>query len=311
MAAAGDGSDNEPPPSPPPPPSTIVAEVETPDAPDTPSPGGGGGGTVNTSPPRILCSWNDIGTNAADIDVRNERSVWIADVLAPVNGYFDMEALVYYERFGVLHRWGTPSSGGGEGWIKAQRASCPANNTDGYSDGQWRWVTSVPPDPATLLDGPNGTTRRVTEAVNPPVPGINPAGSGYVNLGMWLSVEEAGPYVARAQIPESGPAQVWAETRATIRDTTFVFGDGGQEQCDGFGTPIPASAVDDVAEGPCGYTFSDFSGDTTIEITSRWDVTWALSDGRTGGGTDADMIVLTVTVPYEVLEIQTVGVADP
>jgi hypothetical protein len=124
---------------------------------------------------------------------------------------------------------------------------------------------------------------------------------------MWLAIEPAGPYVARAQIPASGAAAVWAETTATLADTSFVFGTGASVTCPGVGTPIPEAAIDDVGEGPCGHTFTEFVGETTVTITTRWTVTWLLSDGRSG--TEPDLS-LSTTIPYEVREIQTVGVGD-
>lgn len=112
--------------------------------------------------------------------------------------------------------------------------------------------------------------------------------------------------MARAQLPATGPALVWAETRATLSATAFTFGSGGSERCVGAGTPIAESAEDDVREGPCGFTFRDFVGETTITITSEWTISWALSDGRSG--VEPVPIVLATVVPYEVREIQSVGV---
>ena len=45
-----------------------------------------------------------------------------------------------------------------------------------------------------------------------------------------------------------------------------------------------------------------------ISITATWAITWELSDGRTGR--EPTDIVLTTSVPYEVYEIQSVGVGD-
>ncbi len=74
--------------------------------------------------------------------------------------------------------------------------------------------------------------------------------------------------------------------------------------CPGFGTPIPESALDSIAEGPCGYTYPAAVEGGAMTVSSTWWVTWELSDGRTGR--DADIVVSTV-VPYDVVEIQTVG----
>ncbi|MFW2335629.1 hypothetical protein [Ilumatobacter sp.] len=280
------------------PPVTIVAGTGTPDVPVPGDGGGGGSGGGTVVPVVIPCRWDDVPTTPPHVDALNAVSTVIASIVAP---FFDYTALTYYERFGVLHK-----AGGAPGeWLKAQRADCSAaTDPGGVDDGDWRWVVSVPPDPADLLVG---TNRTVTEIVEPPVAAINPAGPGYAQLGMWLAIEPAGPYVARAQIPDSGPAAVWAETTATLADTTFAFGTGESVTCPGVGTPIPESAVDDVRAGPCGHTFTDFVGETTVTITTRWTVTWLLSDGRSG--TDVDLS-LSTTIPYEVLEIQTVGVGN-
>jgi len=239
-------------------------------------------------------------TTQADVDTINGIFATVANLLAPLGESSDLLALTFYERFGVLHRAGDVP---GE-WLKSQMADCSAATAPGgVTTGERRWVASLPPDPTTLMPG---TRRRVSEVVAPPMPAINPAGPGYAQLGMWLAVEDTGPYVARAQLPATGPASVWAETRATLSQTTFAFGSGGSVTCPGAGTPMPASASNDVDEGPCGYTFRDFVGDTTIVITSEWTVSWELWDGRSG--VEPDPIVLSTTVPYEIREIQTVGV---
>lgn len=295
LASALPGSDNST--TVPPPPPTIAAETGLPSV-RTPGDDGGSGG--GSEPVPVPCTWIDVPTTQSRVDDVNGIFVTVANVLEPIIGSLDLTALTYYERFGVLHRAGDAP---GE-WLKSQEADCSrATAPGGVNTGDRRWVVSVPPDPATLLPG---TRRRVSEIVAPPAPAINPAGPGYAQLGMWLAVEDAGPYIARAQLPATGPATVWAETRAMLSQTTFRFDSGGSVTCAGAGTPIPATARDDVGEGPCGYTFRDFVGDTTIVITSEWTVSWELSDGRSG--LDPNPIVLSTTMPYEVREIQTVGV---
>jgi hypothetical protein len=167
------------------------------------------------------------------------------------------------------------------------------------STGDVDWRPVPPPDPMILLDT---ATDSATETIELPTPDINPATRAAVNLGLWLAVTQAGPYVARAEL---GPT-VWAETTATLDHTTFELGNGDIVTCDGFGTPIPDHANDSIEQGPCGYTYTeaDDVGDTTITVTSTWTITWALSDGRTG--TQPDITVATA-IPYEVYEIQTVG----
>lgn len=298
-AAAAPGSENNTTTTVAAPPVTIDAETGTPDLPVGGSGGGDDSGETVATTVVIPCRWHDVPTDQPHVDAINTVSTIIEEVVAPLIPFFDFVAKTYYERFGVLHRWGDANGQ----WEKQQEADCSgATHPGGVVTGDRRWVTSVPPDPATLRPG---SSRRVTEIVAPPVAAINPAGPGYAQLGMWLAIEPAGPYVARAQIPAAGPAAVWAETTATLAETTFDFGTGASVTCAGVGTPIPESATHDVREGPCGHTFTDFVGDTTVTITTRWRVTWQLSDGRSGAEND---LVLSATIPYEVREIQTVGV---
>jgi hypothetical protein len=84
------------------------------------------------------------------------------------------------------------------------------------------------------------------------------------------------------------------------------MGNGDVVTCAGFGTPIPASRMNDTAPGPCGYVFEQVGdvGRTELTATSTWSVTWELSDGSTGAQPD---VVVSTPIPYRVYEIQTVG----
>ena len=100
-----------------------------------------------------------------------------------------------------------------------QVADCSrATDPAGVSEGDGRWVVVGPPDPAILLPG---ATEQATEPITTPVPTLSPAARAPVNLGMWLSVQPAGPIVARAEL---GP--LWAETTATLATTSFDLGTG-------------------------------------------------------------------------------------
>ena len=152
----------------------------------------------------------------------------------------------------------TPSLGRFE---RLLRISCADPND--RQNGRLRWQAVAPPDPAILLPG---ATRTATEQIELPVPAISPAGDVAINLGMWLAVEQAGPYVARAAFNDA----VWAETTATLATTTFDFGDGTPPiVCDGRGTPIPPDQLDSPEPGPCGHVYTDHAdiGPHTLTIT--------------------------------------------
>ena len=185
----------------------------------------------------------------------------------------------------------------GEAWIRSWEW-CDWSDGTTTSDSIWRPLND--PDPEIAIDP---AYDRVVKTVDAPVPDLSPAGPGFVNLGMWLATSEpaVNPVVARAAAGNN-----WAEVTGRLTTTTFDFGNGDSVTCDGFGEPIPDSALDSLDEGPCGYTYDNVSGDTpfTVTVTAVWTVTYVLSDGRTGSRPD---IVLSASVPYEVLEIQTVG----
>lgn len=185
----------------------------------------------------------------------------------------------------------------GTAWIWSYEICTWSDGTESRGS-VWRQLTD--PDPAIMIPD---AYDRVVETVESPEPDLSPTGPGVVNLGMWLATSEPAenPVVARAEAGSS-----WAEVTGTLDRTVFEMGNGDVVTCPGFGEPIPDDALDTVDEGPCGYTFDhvDDIGETTVTITAVWVVTYVLSDGRAG---TRDDIVLTASVPYEIIEIQTVG----
>lgn len=162
----------------------------------------------------------------------------------------------------------------------------------------FEWELLTAPDPALGIDP---AYDQAVKQVHAPVSDLNPAGPGYINLGMWLAIDEPEPVTARAETTNT-----WAEVTATLRETRFDMGNDDVVICSGAGDPIPPDAHDSVDESPvCGYTYREIAGTGEITITAIWDVTWVLSDGRSG---TRDDIVLSAQVPYELREIQTVGV---
>lgn len=178
------------------------------------------------------------------------------------------------------------------------RKTCTWSTDSDRVETTFEWELLRAPDPALGIDP---AYDRVVRQVFPPVAELSPVGPGYVNLGMWLATTEPPPVVARA-----ATTNTWAEVTAALRQTSFDMGNGDSVTCLGAGDPIPPGAVDSVAESPtCGYTYRDVGSSGTITITATWGVTYELSDGRTGSRPD---IVLSTTVPYDIREIQTVGV---
>lgn len=276
VAIAGDGQ------KPPVVSATVTDSTEVVDDPPPPAP--------------IPCTWFYPPSSETEADVYNVVVEIVNDILTIVFFESRTVTVTYYYDEGVLNRWNDIT--GQFEW--RQQADCSAATDPGtISTGDVRYVPTAPPDPSILL---RRTTVIVTEEIDVPTPTLNPPDRTAIMLGMWLSVDDVGPVVARADL---GP--LWAETTAALASTTFDPGNGDAPiTCSGFGTPIPDSALDSVDEGPCGYTFAELpaGGDTTFTITATWAVTWRLSDGRTGREAD---IVVSTDVPYEVYEIQTVG----
>ena len=181
------------------------------------------------------------------------------------------------------------------GWVR----ECTGN---GGAD-PFYWAPAAV-DPVDLVPDALASARAQLPA---PTPAINPdiTAGGIVNLGMWLAVDDPGTTTARASL-----TNVWAQVTATVSHLEIDPGTGDTVYCDGLGTPIPESALDSVEEGPCGYTYRRSSPDDNpfqLAITTVHDVAWSTSDGRTG--TLAE-VRRTVTVGYDVDEIQTIGVSN-
>lgn len=163
---------------------------------------------------------------------------------------------------------------------------CPGLNTIRLVD-----LTITPGDLIPALYDEAGDVIELPDPfVNPPV-----NTGGVVNLGMWLAVQEASYLPITA---EAGP--VFITVTPQIASTTFSFGNGDEVVCTGFGVPIVD--LDSVEAGPCGYTYLA-AGDYILTITSTWNLPYTSSSGP-GALTPMDR---TVTFPYEVVEIQTVG----
>jgi hypothetical protein len=267
-------------------PPTITATITLP-----PRHSGGndhpGPGSPDTTPPSI-CVATPSPASAALVDRYNSLHHREATGLGIIQ-------VLYYSEQNSLRRYNVDR----DRFERLVRISCTDPNDP--QNNRLRWQVTAPPDPAFLLPG---ATRTATEQIGVPHPAISPTGDVAINLGMWLAVEQAGPYVARAEFSSA----IWAETTATLATTTFDFGDGTPVVCDGIGTPIPADQIDSAAPGPCGRVYTDHEdvGPHTLTITATWRVTWRLSDGRTGQLAD---IVTTAQHDYSVYEVQTVGVS--
>jgi hypothetical protein len=185
----------------------------------------------------------------------------------------------------------------GRVWARMYRT---CTHPDNRVVNQYVWVEISDPDPRVLIEG---TVEEVTERVYAPSPALSPVSRGVVNLGMWLAVAPQVPVTALA----TASPTTWAETTATMRDTTFDFGNGDSITCDGAGDPIPPEAKESIDQSPvCGYTYRATNGGEPfrLTITSRWSVVSTTSGGVVVNQPD---IVLSTAIDYPVVEIQTVG----
>jgi hypothetical protein len=198
-----------------------------------------------------------------------------------------------------MHWRHKPSTG--ETWLRMYE-SCTAPGQTART--RTFWELQGDPDPRVLIEP---ARKLVTEKVFAPQPLMSPSGNrGVVNLGMWLAVVDQGQVSAIARASDV----TWARATATLRTTRFQFGNGDAVTCDGAGTPIPEWAKDSVEQGGCGYTYrslNDGGEPYTITITSTWTVVATTS--RSAEEVPLDDIVLTTIVPYDIIEIQTVGVS--
>lgn len=126
-----------------------------------------------------------------------------------------------------------------------------------------------------------------------------PEDGSFVNLGLWLAVEEqtVQPITAEA-------ANVWITAYPELTSASFDFGngDGDDEVCGGLGEPYEYGS-NVIEHGPCGYTYVQ-PGSYTVTITTTWTIPYMSSSGA---GTIEPAIQTETTHEYQVNEIQTVG----
>jgi hypothetical protein len=257
----------------------------------------GGGG----EPTRVPCRWFGQRTDEDKVDLLNE----IYDVLDLVfDSLSGEESVVFESTFyvdrGMLHQWSVERAQ----FERYQKADC-ANATllTEQERRGFRWIVVVPPSPTILVPD---VVLVVKGHVQSPQPAINPATDTAVNLGLWLAVANTRPITAEGRL---GP--LWARGRATLTSTSFDPGNGDAPVvCDGGGTPMPESQLNDAGEGPCGYTYTSLddvrNDDLAITIRSTWTITWVTSDGA-ANSSPPETLVLTTTIPYDVYEVQTIG----
>ena len=162
------------------------------------------------------------------------------------------------------------------------------------------WVdTSITPQ-----DVIDDAVDRAKRAVPAPTLDLSPSpeAGGIVNLGLWLALAGQDPVTVRA---EAG--SLWAEATVTLASTTWDMGNGDVVRCDGPGVAIVDT--DTLDEGPCGYTYRRSSPEDdpyTMSVTATWVVTYRSSAGSGSAGS----IDRTLSVDYDVDEIQTIGVSN-
>ena len=139
-----------------------------------------------------------------------------------------------------------------------------------------------------------------------PVPTLDisppPQAGGVVNLGLWLAIAPVPPITVRA---EAGG--LWAEVTANLARTTWDMGNGDTVTCEGPGEPI--TDIDDPGQGPCGYTYRRSSPDDA-PYQLGLSATWTISYRSSAGGGTRPPLDRTVTVDYDVDEIQTIGISN-
>jgi len=169
------------------------------------------------------------------------------------------------------------------------------------SGSEFVWVAPTV-DIQVLIDGAEARARAATPL---PVPNINPAPEvgSFVNLGLWLAVDDPGITTARVDLGEQ-----WARVRAVHSGFEVDFGNGDSVACELLGTPIVDFDV--VEEGPCGYTYRLSSPEDEpylVTITSVYDVTYSTSTGRSGS---LGVLNRSMSFDYDIDEVQTVGVSN-
>lgn len=144
----------------------------------------------------------------------------------------------------------------------------------------------------------------ITRILPLPVPNMSPAPDvgSYVNLGLWIAIEDPGPQGIRIS---DGP--VWAEADGTLTGFTFDPGDDGEPfDCELTGVPYEEGSQT-FDEGPCGHTYTQTSPDGApfpMTITANYTVDYVLSNGVSDS---LGVIPRDDAFPYEVDEIQTIG----
>jgi hypothetical protein len=166
--------------------------------------------------------------------------------------------------------------------------------------GGFTWVdTSI-----TVQDVIDDAVDRARRAVPAPTLDLSPSpeAGGIVNLGLWLALAAQDPVTVRA---EAG--SLWAEATVTLASTTWDMGNGDVVTCDGPGVAIVDT--DTLEQGPCGYTYRQSSPEDapyTMRVTATWNVSYRSSAGSGSvGGVDRSL-----SVDYDVDEIQTVGISN-
>jgi hypothetical protein len=202
-----------------------------------------------------------------------------------------------YLYFHIDARYWRAEPATGKLWVRATRI-CRQGDVQVSSDISWQLIGD--PDPRIVAD-----VLRDRQAKDLPLPDpeLNPVGPGYVQLGMWLAVDDPGP----ESVTASATAGSWVTVTAQISETRFDMGNGDVVVCDGVGEPIPGWQLDSVDEGPnCGYTYRRLNDGEpyTITITTTWAVSFTSSRGTSGV---LEPVTKTASFDYEVLEIQTVG----
>jgi len=175
---------------------------------------------------------------------------------------------------------------------------------DGQSSDRWVRIG------ITVADLLPGVVDRASAVLQLPVPDINPepADGGIVNVGLWLAVE---PQTVTPLSAEAGPG-VWIVMSPQLSATRFAFGNGDAIECDGTGVPIREVYPDleVLEESPwCGYTYRSSSPEDDpylLSVTTVWELPYTSS----AGGGSAPPLERTLSVAYDVDEIQTVGVSN-
>ena len=260
--------------------------------------GGSGGGTGTTVP---ACFYRDSVSSQAAVDMSNELLVQYALSILPVAapGHTVTVSIVSFVFNGTLHKFDVAAGA----FQKRQYRVCPPGAPVTGLPSRWVTVT-VDPDPVAELSG-EVLSATSTKALVPLPSAINPPTRVAANLGLWLAVD---PGRSTATVRAELSPNVWMQTTATLVSTRWDMGNGDVVTCDGGGTPIPQSSLNEVEQSPtCGYTYTsvDDLGPLTISVTGVYEVSWVASNGVTG--TFPAITTNPNVIPYEMYEIQTVG----